>query len=330
LLGIITDILDISHIEANKLQLQDSEFSLEQMLQGVEGMTRIQADAKRLELTVELAPELYALPLRGDAQRLGQILVNLAGNAVKFTDAGAVTVSARLDEDQGEQVVLRFEVRDTGAGIAQVDQPRLFLAFEQIDGSFTRKHGGTGLGLAISKRLVEMMGGEIGVTSRLGVGSTFWFTVKLRKAGPVATPRIASDAVPAVRQLQERHAGAHILVAEDDLLNQEVAQGQLEKAALVVHIAADGAKAVEMARRVNYDLILMDVQMPVTDGLEATRRIRALANNPQVPIVAMTANVFPEDEARCRQAGMDDFLARPVESEALHATVLKWLEHPTR
>jgi signal transduction histidine kinase/ActR/RegA family two-component response regulator len=326
LLAIITDILDISRIEANKLQLQESDFNLAQTLQSVDALIRIQADAKHIDLVVELAPVLRAVQLRGDEQRLKQILVNLAGNAVKFTDAGKVTIAVSLDQDHGEQVELRFEVQDTGSGIDPADQPRIFQAFEQADGSYTRKHGGTGLGLAISKQLAERMGGQIGVNSQPGLGSTFWFTLRLRKATALAAPALAPTPPSAERQVQEHHAGAHILVAEDDVVNQEVTQGLLEEAAVVVHIAADGAKAVEMARRVNYDLILMDLQMPVTDGLEATRQIRSLPNNPNVPIIAMTANVFPEDEARCRGAGMDDFLARPVLPEVLFGTVLKWLE----
>jgi CheY-like chemotaxis protein len=260
---------------------------------------------------------------------LRQILVNLASNAVKFTEAGKVTISASLEQDQDHQVALRFEVHDTGAGIAPADQPRIFQAFEQVDGSYTRKHGGSGLGLTISKQLIELMGGHVGVTSQLGSGSTFWFTLKLRKAGAMASPNATSTPPSAKQQVRERHAGAHVLLAEDDVVNQEVTQRLLEEADVVVQIAADGARAVEMARRVNYDLILMDLQMPVMDGLEATRLIRALPNNPDVPIIAITANVFPEDEARCRGAGMDDFLARPMEPEALFATALKWLELPT-
>ncbi len=330
LLAIIKDVLDISRVEAEKLKLERIDFNLDRIIENVGDLMRGPLNDKSLELLIDFAPEVAALELQGDPQRLAQILLNLTSNAVKFTVAGSVTLSARLVEETPTDVLLRFEVRDTGIGIAAEDQGRLFAAFEQVDGSYTRKYGGTGLGLAISKRLAEMMGGEIGLNSQVGLGSTFWFTARLGKAGHVAGPAQNPAADPARGQLQARHAGAYILVAEDEPLNREIAQGLLEEAGLVVHVADDGARAVEMARRINYDLILMDIQMPSMDGFEATRRIRQSSSNaPRVPIVAFTANVFPEDEARCREAGMDDFIGRPVESAALYATVLKWLDRLT-
>ena len=275
-----------------------------------------------------MAPELLGMVVRGDARRLNQVLLNLTSNAAKFTTQGSITVRALLLEDSPARVVLRFEVQDTGIGIAPEDQGRVFQSFEQVDSSHTRPYGGSGLGLAISKRLVQMMQGTIGVDSALGAGATFWFTVQLGK------PRQDLDVAPVQQQpsarelLKSRQRGAYVLLVEDDAMNLEVAQGLLEDCGLVVHSASDGAQAVEKAQRVNYDLILMDIQMPVMDGMEATRRIRGLPNNPQVPIIAFTANVFPEDEARCREAGMNAFLGRPIASEALYAAMLDWLADP--
>ncbi len=326
LLAIIKDVLDLSRIEADRLTLQRTDFTLGHVTNSVADLMRGLAAEKQLELRIDLAPEATDLDLHGDPQRLGQILINLVGNAIKFTPQGAVTVRANIVEETPTDVLLRFAVQDTGIGIAAADQQRLFLAFEQVDGSFNRKYGGTGLGLAISKRLAEMMHGEIGVDSQVGVGSTFWFTVRIAKTAAVPMPTAAALAARA--ELQARHAGAYILLAEDDALNQEIALGLLEEAGVVVHVAGDGAKAVEMAKRTRYDLILMDMQMPVMDGLEATRQIRRSTNNPEVPIIALTANVFPEDEARCLDAGMNDFIGRPVESQALLDAVLRWLTRP--
>jgi CheY-like chemotaxis protein len=222
-------------------------------------------------------------------------------------------------------VVLRFEVQDTGIGIAPQDQQRIFEAFEQADGSSTRPHGGSGLGLAISKRLVSLMGGAIGLDSQPGAGATFWFTVRLRKSQRASAPEPVVRQPSARARLQAAHAGAFVLLVEDDALNLEVTQGLLEDCGLVVHAAGDGAQAVDRARRVNYDLILMDLQMPVMGGIEATLLIRQLPNNPEVPIIAFTSNVFPEDEARCRAAGMNGFIGRPIESEALYGVMLSWL-----
>jgi PAS domain S-box-containing protein len=326
LLAIITDILDMSRIEADRLRFQSIDFRLDQVIENVSNLMHGLADEKHLELRIEIAPAVTRLSLQGDPQRLGQILTNLVANAVKFTDAGAVTVSARLIEETATDFKLRFDVQDTGIGISAEDQTRLFRAFEQIDGSFTRKYGGSGLGLAISKQLVKLMHGDIHVESELGAGSTFWFTVRLNKSGVAATAPDTATLKPRA-QLQVRHAKARILVVEDDPCNQEITRGLLEDTGLLVDIASDGAVALDMASRNNYDLILMDLQMSGMDGLEATRRLRQSSSNPLVPVIGLTANVSPEAEAHCRGAGMNDFIGRPVESEVLCAMIMKWLDH---
>lgn len=326
LLAIITDILDMSRIEADRLRFQSIDFRLDQVIENVSNLMHGLADEKHLELRIEIAPAVTRLSLQGDPQRLGQILTNLVANAVKFTDAGTVTVSARLIEETETDVKLRFDVQDTGIGISAEDQTRLFRAFEQIDGSFTRKYGGSGLGLAISKQLVKLMHGDIHVESELGAGSTFWFTVRLNKSGVAATAPDTATLKPRA-QLQVRHAQARILVVEDDPCNQEITRGLLEDTGLLVDIASDGAVALDMASRNNYDLILMDLQMSGMDGLEATRRLRQSSSNPLVPVIGLTANVSPEAEAHCRGAGMNDFIGRPVESEVLCAMIMKWLDH---
>lgn len=277
---------------------------------------------------MELPPEVASQPLRGDPLRLGQILLNFTGNALKFTERGAITVRAQLLEDRLTDVLLRCEVVDTGIGIAPEDLPRMFTAFEQADGSMTRRFGGTGLGLAISKRLAGLMGGAVGVESRPGEGSCFWFTVRLQKEG-VSEQSAPVDPVPLATSLEvqiaSRFRGARVLVAEDEPVNREVAVGLLGYAGLRVDVAADGAEAVEMASRNRYALILMDMQMPRVNGIDATRAIRALSDRADVPILAMTANVFDEDRARCLAAGMNDHIGKPVDPEALYSTMLKWL-----
>jgi PAS domain S-box-containing protein len=327
LLAIIRDILDISRIEADRFPLLEADFQLDTVFQNLDALIHGQIANADLRLSMELAPPLRGMMVHGDARRLSQVLLNLTSNAVKFTEQGSITVRAQLLQDSPAQVVLRFEVQDTGIGIAPADQLRIFRAFEQVDSSTTRPYGGSGLGLAISKRLVQMMHGTIGVDSQLGAGATFWFTVQLSK------PRLARGFEPAQppaqlsarEYLKARYGGAYVLLVEDDATNLEVTQGLLEDCGLVVHSATDGAQAVDRAQRVNYDLILTDIQMPVMDGIEATRKIRLLDNNADVPIIAFTANVFPEDEARCREAGMNDFIGRPIESEVLYAVMLEWL-----
>ncbi len=328
LLAIVNDILDLSKIEAGRLQLESADFRLHELLEEVLTLIRPRAELKGVVLAAELA-RLPPLMLRGDPLRLRQVLVNLLANAVKFTDRGSVTLAARLLGRDSAGPWLRFEVVDTGVGIDQSAQARLFAPFEQADGSIVRRHGGTGLGLAICRRLVTAMGGDIGVESRLGSGSTFWFTVRLgwgqevRLGGAAHLTQLDADGGEDARR--PTLAGARTLVVEDDPINREVALALLRGVGVVVDVAEDGAQAVERCVGTRYDLILMDLEMPLMDGLEATRRIRDLPDYQSVPIVAMTASAFREDRERCLAAGMSDHVAKPVDPDRLYRTLASWL-----
>ena len=326
LLSVINDILDLSRIEAERLVLERTVFRLGEVLANLRGLVDEKAREKDLTLDIDIAPELAALPVSGDPLRLGQILLNLVGNAIKFTPAGSVRVSVTAADLAAKQLVLHFTVRDSGIGISAADRGRLFNAFVQADGSTTRRYGGSGLGLAISLRLARMMGGDITVDSTPGVGSTFCLTACLDKAETKGAAESASQSPAVDVALRARHAGRRILLVEDDPTNQEVARELLQTVGLVVEVADDGEAAVAMASRNHYDLILMDMLMPRLNGIDATRAIRVLPGGGQLPILAMTANAFNEDRQRCLDAGMNDHIAKPVQPSILFARVLHWLD----
>ena len=327
LLGVLNDVLDLSKIEAERMVLETVPLQLGQSVEHTFGLLEHGAVQKGLKLNRDLPVDLAGLPLKGDPLRLGQILFNLIGNAIKFTEQGAVRLSVRSVGETPEAVQVRFEVSDTGIGIEPEAVSRLFTSFEQADNSMTRRYGGTGLGLAISKRLVQLMGGEIGVNSVLGQGSTFWFVVPLKKREVgFILPAPTALGIEAEQRLQNDYAGTCVLLVDDEPIAQEVTRGLLEAVGLIVELADDGQQALSLARQNRYALILMDMQMPVMNGVKATKAIRSDSRNKTTPILAMTANAFEEDRQICLEAGMNDHVAKPVDPQVLFETLLAWLE----
>ncbi len=338
LLDIINEVLDFSKIESGKLELEEIPFDLGNAFENIANSFTFRFQQKGLELVSFLSPEIPTR-LIGDPGRLRQILVNLAGNALKFTQKGEVFVKAEMVEDYGENVKICFSIKDTGIGIPKDKQSKIFESFTQVDGSTTRKYGGTGLGTTISKRLVELMEGEIGVESEEGKGSTFWFTVILGKQGEprdvvetvLGLPEkkdgiLASKLVTRHTSADNKTLGVRILLTEDYPANQQVAIRHLGRAGYQVELAENGKQAVEAFQKNQYDLILMDIQMPLMDGYEATAGIRALEKSKakRVPIIAMTAHAIKGYKAKCLEAGMDDYISKPLMRKKFLAMVAKW------
>jgi signal transduction histidine kinase/CheY-like chemotaxis protein/ligand-binding sensor domain-containing protein len=321
LLTIINDILDFSKIEANKLTLETSNFQLREMVRNAVSVVSTAARVKGLEIVVTIDEDTPDL-LAGDPVRVRQVLLNLLSNSVKFTERGSIRVSIFADAvSEPDFVLLRASVSDTGIGIPPEAQERLFQSFHQAETSTTRRYGGTGLGLAISKRLVELMGGEVGFESSLGAGSKFWFTAKLS----LATQTLPATSGPSGEsQPREPNCGT-ILVVEDNRINQKVLSHQLINLGYSIEVAENGAEAVAKVKNRRYDLIFMDVQMPVMDGFQATQEIRCLGeDSSSIPIVAVTANAFQREREKCFSSGMDDYLTKPVDKDRLKEALRRW------
>jgi signal transduction histidine kinase/HPt (histidine-containing phosphotransfer) domain-containing protein len=345
LLGIINDVLDFSKIESGMLNVEQTELTLEDLLDNVVNLVGTRAAQRNLELVLDVGGDVPTT-LLGDPLRLGQVLINFASNAVKFTEQGQITVVVRLYEVRESDALLYFAVKDTGIGLSVEQMGRLFQSFQQADASTTRQYGGTGLGLAISKKLAELMGGTVGVESVIDQGSTFWFTARVgivsdaRKKlqrpnlhdGRLLAVDPSNSALHGVSQEAPMGRsmaaifGARVLLVEDNTLNQQLASELLRDAGLVVDIAGNGQIAVDRVQTCDYDLVLMDMQMPVLDGVSAARAIRALSGKRDLPIVAMTANVMLGDRERCMDAGMVDFVLKPIDPNLLFCTLLRWIE----
>ncbi len=332
LLGIIDDILDISKIEAGKLEIEQIDFSLDHVMQTLTTVVAPKAAGKNLNLVFERDPGLPPM-LLGDPLRLGQVLINYANNAIKFSETGDITVKVIKLASDADHCLVRFEVHDQGIGLSAQEMGKLFVSFQQADTSTTRAYGGTGLGLAICKQLAQLMGGEVGVDSEPGAGSNFWFTARLGISRATVPALVGSASEAAAAMLASARSAAvmavlknaRILLVEDNTFNQQIALEMLEEVGSSVCLANNGAEALDLLRQTPFDCVLMDVQMPLMDGLEATRRIRADPALATLRVLAMTATATSDDRLRCLEAGMDDFISKPIQPALMYQTIANWL-----
>ena len=325
LLNIINDILDLSKIEAGKFTIERLPYALRPVVEGVIQLMSAQARDKGLTLSWAIAPDVPEIVL-GDGNRLRQVLLNLLGNAIKFTASGEVDLAVSLLCDADGCVRLQFAVTDTGPGIGPEQQCRVFEAYEQEDSSTARHYGGTGLGLSICRHLVELMGGRMGLSSEPGLGSRFWFTLPCRREAGLAPAPV--PATPPLHQPERRSRASRVLLVEDHPANQKLALWLLQRQGYQVTLAEHGAEALHLLKTLAFDVVLMDVQMPVMDGLEATRRIRELERqrgHKHHPIIAMTAGAIVGDREKCLAAGMDDYISKPIAAPLLFAKLNQWL-----
>lgn len=332
LLRVVNNILELSKIESGKCALEEASFDLVRLIESTVSMVREQAGAKGLLLAVEIDP---ALPpqLHADPLRLGQILFNFISNAIRYSDKGTVTVRAMVIEDIAQHLLVRIEVEDQGIGLTRAQKEGLFHTFQQMDQATTREFGTSGLGLVISRQLTRLMGGDIGVVSEYGAGSTFWMTAYMGKVqdkgARLEIGRLLLSESSA-QIIARKFRGKRLLVAEDDYFNQELMLELLAETGIVVDVAENGRHAVEKVLAGNYDVVLMDIQMPEMDGLAATRLIRQHPAKATLPILALTAHALDEDRKLCMEAGMNEYLSKPVDPDMLYAVLLHWLSKSAR
>jgi len=330
LLILINDVLDLSKIEAGKLELDNTHFNLTELVEQFSGMVSLEIEIKGLDFSYHISSTIIT-SLVGDPNRIRQILYNLTGNAIKFTDAGEIKIDLSLVSQTESDLIVKFMIIDTGIGIPSAQKEHLFQKFTQMDTSISRKYGGTGLGLAISKQLAEAMDGEIGFESELGKGSTFWFTAKLTKqssgVNPTATSTSENNST-GLSKTDKLFEGHTILIVEDNITNQLVLSKILEKMGISITVAENGREALEILSKNQFDLILMDIQMPEMDGVEAAHQIRsgtAGENNKDITIIAVTANAMSGDADNYLSNGMDDYLTKPIMVDVLTTSLKKWL-----